>query len=237
MLFKQILQQYYPFTSRNGAVSEIEFRELLALLEKTPNISLDNWDINKLDKNIVINSKYSTLNLYEAFLIGRYADLMASQLNKELRNTIKSKDEGLILYEYLLNKSLRKLPSESDTTVYVMYRADGADDELYKWYQNRIGDTIQFPNFLSSSRKKWSDFGFYLQIKTCNKSSGKYIGPLTNKEELESEVLFSSNTKFRITSVDREKETIFLSELPRKHQGNYLLTDFYYRNILKDDNQ
>ncbi len=231
ILIKRVLQTCYHFNFKNESVTDLEFEELLAFLKKTPNILHDNWELDKLNNELIYSSKYFKLNRYETIIIGRYADFVATKLNGELRNPVKRKDEGYMLYEFLLNKSLNKIPSESNSTVYVMYQSDGADEELYEWYENKIGDTVQFPNFLSSSKKKWPDFGFYLQIKTCTISSGKYIGYLTNKEELEREVLFLSNTKFRIEKIDKKQQTIFLSELSIKYQGNYLLTDLYYKNI------
>jgi len=175
--------------------------------------------------------KSNSLNDCETLLISGYADFIASYLNNELRKNYEKRNEAYMLYEYLLNKSLKKVISQNNSVVYVMYQCGDDEEKLYSWYENRIGESVQFPNFLSSSKMKWRGFGFYLEIKTSCKSSGKYIAPLTNKKTLEEEVTFMSNSKFKIDKVDRNKKTIFLSELSYTIQANYLLLDLYYLNI------
>jgi hypothetical protein len=226
---------------KNESVTEEEIRELISFNNKNINAHLADWDtvIKRLQEQRggVFSKaiKENSLNKFEALLISGYADFIASDLNRELKYISNKRSNEYMLYEQLLNKSLKKMKAESDATVYVMYQCGDDENKLYSWYENRIGESVQFPNFLSSSRRKWKNFGFYLQIKTAQNSSGKYIGSLTNKEKLEEEVTFMSNTIFEISGVDRDQHTIFLTELPRKYQGNYLLTVLYYLNILNKE--
>lgn len=186
--------------------------------------------VNKRGKSFIEAIKRNSLNYYEAILISSYADFMASDVNGSLRSLDVCRKEH-ILFEDLLNRALEKMQPESNSTVYVMFSSCDEEEIIYQWWENRIGESIQFPNFLSSSRRKWEDHGFYLEIQTTDDSSGKYIGSLTNKEKLEEEVTFISNTSFVIKKVDRSSQAIYLAELPKGTKGKYLLKELYYMNI------
>jgi hypothetical protein len=224
--------------NRKPSVSREELNELISL-KKNLDINSHIGDIDtgysrlisqrgERFSNAIENSR---LNCFEVLLISGYADFMASRINRNLRSISSKRDDAFLLYEFLLNKALGKIAGESSRTVFVMYQCGEQEDELYDWYENRINLTVQFPNFLSSSRRRWDDFGFYLEISTREVSTGKYIGDLTNKEELEEEVTFLSNTVFRIDKVDRERNTIYLTECLAREKGNYILYDSYERNI------
>lgn len=225
------------FKKKSGSVTEEEVKKIISFENEVINAHIANWDrkfenlIKQRGCNFLNAIKAHSLNKFEVLLISGYADLIASSLNRELKTTSNKRSSEYMIYEGLLNKSLKKVKAESNATVYVMYQSGGHESELYSWYENRIAESVQFPNFLSSSRRKWEGYDFYLQIETGNSSSGKYIGSLTSKETLEEEVTFMSNTTFEVMKVDREQKTVFLTELPRKYQGNYLLTGLYYRNI------
>lgn len=225
------------FKKKNESVTEEEVRELISYENENINAHIAEWDtvfereIKQRGEIFSQAIKENSLNKFETLLISGYADFIGPYLNSELRDILNKRSNEYMLYEQLLNKSLKKVKAESDATVYVMPQCGEEEDKLYSWYENRRGESVQFPNFLSSSRRKWEGFGFYFQIKTIQESSGKYIGSLTNKKKLEEEVTFMSNTTFKITDVDREQQTIFLDELPRMHQGNYLLAGLYYSNI------
>lgn len=213
-----------------GGVSGIEFDRLKSYQNDWINKYIcrnfnDYYNDSKEHRGNIFLDTYhgSSLNEYEALLISSYAGPVASILNDQLRNKDEIRQE-YIAYEFLLNKSLFKIPSESNSTVFVMFR-----DNFFNWYQQRINETIQFPNFLSSSRKKWRSH-VYLEIKTNFNSAGKYIAPLTDKKELEEEVLFISNSVFRIRNVDKKTSTIYLFEEPFGTEGKYLLSDCYELN-------
>lgn len=172
------------------------------------------------------------LNAFEVLLISGYADFIGPRVNHQLRARSIKRDNAFLLYEYLLNKGLDKVVSEDNSTVYVMFQSNGERDALLTWFENRVGESVQFPNFLSSSRDKWtSGYDMYLEIQTNRSSSGKYIAPLTNKLEQEQEVLFKSNSKFSIESINIDTQTIHLIELDYKVQANYLLYDLFHLNI------
>ncbi len=220
-----------------NSVSEQEFKELLEFENEVINSHMISWelDLNEIfsdrSQNFEKIVNESTLNKFEVLIISGYADHIAKYLNNELRSHHNYRQDCFMLYEYLLNKALAKLKSVANSTVYVCYEANEDKENNIQWFVNRINETVQFPNFLSSSIKKWRNCGLYLKIETCEVSSGKYIAPLTGKERMEDEVLFMSNTVFKVTQVDIENNTISLTELQRRYQGNYILYDLYYLNI------
>ena len=110
-----------------------------------------------------------------------------------------------------------------------MFREDGGEEKFYSWFNNRVGAIICFPNFLSSSMRRWPNHNCYLEIATSTNSNGKYIGFLTNKEDLEQEVTFLPNSKFLITSVDQANYTVHLEEVPSDQECNYILGSSYMR--------
>jgi len=220
---------------RQVSVADIELLKSFDNRLINDHLNYDDFSFNKLinqrGKSFVNAIKGSGLNKYEVLIISGYADFIASNLNSQLRDINCKRDPAYMLYENLLNKSLDKLEPFSNSTVYVMYQSNGDMDKLNLWFENRINETIQFPNFLSSSKDKWDDYGFYLQIQSSNNSCGKFIAPLTDKEDLEQEVTFKSNSKFKIESVNVDENTIYLSEIEQEYKANYLLSGLYYCNI------
>lgn len=236
--FKKIPYELFLITERKN-VSRREIRKLVDF-----DIELINKHFRSVDEAISIFKQkrgkvfencmeINQLNKYEVLLISGYADFIAKNLNNILRNPFSRRIEGFLYFEYLLNKSLSKMMSTKEDIAFVMFQnyEGEAEFDMFNWFENRINESVQFPNFLSSSRKRWKDHNIYLEIAMTKNGMGKYIGPLTNKLILEEEILFPSNSKFLIKGVDRKNRTIHLAEIGYQIQANYLLYDCFNRNI------
>lgn len=216
---------------RSIGVDGLEFERLISYQNDWINKHIyrnfkDYYNYSKEHQGDIFLDAYhgNSLNEYEAILISSYAGFIASTLNDQLRGNKDELRKEYAEYEYLLNKSLSKLPSENNSYIRVMFNFYGSKSRLFTWYEKRIGETIQFPNFLSSSKKRWESRA-YLEIRTNSNSAGKYIAPLTDKKELEEEVLFMSNSVFRIRNVDKKASVIHLFEEPYGTKGKYLLSN------------
>jgi len=222
------MKQHTDFTV---GVGSLEFERLKSYQNDLINKHIcrifdDYYNYSKEHRGNIFLDAYhgNSLNEYEAILISSYAGFVAGTLNDQLRRNKDQLSKEYAEYEYLLNKSLSKLPSENNSSVRVMFNFQGTKSKLFNWYEKRIGETIQFPNFLSSSRKRWESRA-YLEVKTNSNSAGKYIAPLTDKKESEEEVLFMSNSVFRIRNVDKKTSIIHLFEEPFGTKGKYLLSN------------
>lgn len=169
----------------------------------------------------------NNLSPEEALIISDYADLFASEINGKLRN--KTTLEQDLKKEQELNYALDKVEPYENSVVYVDFGVYSDEEEIYAWFEKKIGKVVQFPNFLGSSKNKWPDRNFYLRIETRSNSSGKFIAPLTGKKH-EDEVLFKSKSNFEVLRVDRLNSTIELKEVHRNKKPNNILFELYYLN-------
>lgn len=179
----------------------------------------------------------NSLNKNETILISSYADLTYKYLNGELRKVTPDKNEAYLFYELLLNKALKKVKPENNSTVYRMVDTCGDEEIYFSWFQARVNETVQFPSFLSSSKDKWPNYELYFEITTNENSAGKYIAWLTNKPKQEQEVLFMSNSCFLIANVDKSKNTVYLTECPYGTKGDTILVNCYEMSDIDNENE
>lgn len=178
--------------------------------------------------------KKSKLNKYEAYLICSYADFNAKKINPQLRLLDKKEISANILHEKkLLNNALSGLKRYKSSIVYGMYKT--ADENMIlDWFANRTNESIEFPNFLSTSKDKWDSADYiYFKIHTNSNSCGRNIAKLTKKEKDEKEVLFTSNSQFIISNVSKQEKEITLQEIDNRKDIDYILNDCYYLNYRK----
>jgi hypothetical protein len=219
----------------NASINSDEFGEIVQYLrnQHTRGIDTRNTFKNRLRdrkklkeflKFVLLNS----LNIYESYLIGSYCDLFAEKINSDLRGAFSDgKTEELIKSENLLNASLEKLNGLDNKITYVMFRTNGDEEEILNWFKNRIEKIIKFPNFISSSLRKWRNYALYLKIETKLNSRGKYVAPFTDKGSLEEEVTFMSGTKFKIVSYNEDLQELFLEELDLEVSEDYTLNSLF----------
>jgi hypothetical protein len=144
-------------------------------------------------------------------LTNKYAGFSSNTYNAGLRGNptaanLKSEEE--------LNLELDKLESYANKTAYAHDTHTRIPfNILSKWYLKRIGQIVEFPNFLSSSNYKWAGQNDTVyEIQTSDKSKSRYISNVVGKPS-EQEVLFKSYSLFQIQSVDDETSTIYLKEV------------------------
>lgn len=119
-----------------------------------------------------------------------------------------------ILQEKLLNRALDKLPSRSGVT----YRGM-ANEELKKQLLGAVGGEITMKGFQSTSVKKNVADSFAGAFKSnrvmlvVNGKSGKSIDHLSKFKGKEAEILFKSNTKFKIDRYDSKTDTFHITEI------------------------
>ena len=151
------------------------------------------------------NENHSNVSDFASSLLTNYTGL--TYINTYLRkskSTRKSEyNDGKELLEYLLNKALDELNGHNNQIVYRMDSPNISFDILKLWYKKRIGEVICFPNFLSTSKKRWVERDKVFKIRTNNSSSGRDLIAVVAEglAEYENEVLFKSRTKFKIIDV------------------------------------
>lgn len=138
------------------------------------------------------NTDYKEMN---DLLEGRKNILIDDNDGKEYRDTMQKQIDTL-------SKTLEKIPSEKGTVYSGMRMKPNVT----------IGDTVEFKQFLSSSKNidiatgSGRDKGTYI-IESTN---GKNIAPLA-KYPSEQEVIFNKGSKFKVTKIDDNK--VYLKEV------------------------
>ncbi|MDB5267207.1 MAG: hypothetical protein JWP58_247 [Hymenobacter sp.] len=158
-------------------------------------------------------------------LINSYTGLLFEPLNRYLReeppHIIKPLLEfcGIMLY-----KSLDYAPSFSQSVVY-RNEMTSQPERLHNWFASRVGEVVEFPSFLSTyhNRDHWKQAEPNFRIETSENSNGKNIAEYLGKSG-EAEVLFKSNTRFKVLAVD---DMIHLQET-LDEPAHVLCKDYYY---------
>lgn len=168
------------------------------------------------------------INKNNHFLLSKYFGPFSHKINRALRSG-DSLDDFFILYEYLLNKTLKELPKNWAGTVYRMDEP-GIDFSILKvWFQSRIGQVISFPNFLSTSKDRWKGRDIVFKITAKHDGGGRDVTKFSNNKN-ENEVLFRSRSKFRIVSVNEKDKYIGLKEESRNYSNVIIMDDSIYFN-------
>lgn len=163
----------------------------------------DNWNLSAIEK-------YG-LSETEAKLIFGYTGGVYNKLNRDLYNETKNKSS--LLYESELNKALDKMPIYKGEVVRHYYAGEEESQpsafELLLKYNDEIGQVLPFKGFASTSRDlnfHWDgELTYHIQSKT-----GRMIETMSSHQN-EKEVLFKSNSMFRIISV--KGKDVYLEEL------------------------
>lgn len=118
------------------------------------------------------------------------------------------------LQEKIMNRALDKLPSRSGVT----YRGM-ANEALKTQLLGAIGGEITMKGFQSTSTKKSVADQFSGAFKSnrvmlvINGKSGKSIDHLSKFKGKEAEILFKSNSKFKIDRYDSKTDTFHITEI------------------------
>lgn len=161
--------------------------------------------------NIDGKKKIDVLTSDEEFIIAHYVGSAYNWVNDDLRNGIEFATTCRKTYSSYLDISLQKIESFSGV-VYRMDDPSGGSDEILKWFEANKGKTIKVPNYISTSKDKWDHHTSVVwKIKTLPTNSfGKDISMIN---EVEEEVLFMRNCKFKIEEVNFRIKEISLSEV------------------------
>lgn len=128
-------------------------------------------------------------------------------------------DKDIKEYSTLLNKALNYLPHYKNETVYRDIK--NSSEEIIKYYKQHKGKVITEKSFLSThiENSRWSDedTGVHFIIKTANKTNARDLRTLSFNSE-EQEVLIKSGTKFKVISVDEEKNIIKIEEIEKNNE-------------------
>ncbi|HUN15541.1 MAG TPA: hypothetical protein PK622_01960 [Saprospiraceae bacterium] len=141
------------------------------------------------------------VNFASNFLLESYCGTTFRSVNKHLRSTKGAPTDPFIVdYEKLLNKLLDGISAFNDNTVWRWVNCY----EEFDFLKTQVGKNIVFPGFKSTSIKKLPDRSYW-NIKThVNDSNGKQIYKHIDKRkgDSEKEILFKSQTSFRILGVE-----------------------------------
>lgn len=138
--------------------------------------------------------------------IAEYSSSKAYTLNEKLRNNIHLNETEKELVKNIDN-ALNKLPNYNKTT----YRQIGFDFLGQKEYdifinRHKVNQYINYNQYISSS-KNYNDYEVIDKLKveiTIEGNTGKDLRGLVGIKE-ENEVLFKSDTRFKITNVQKNK--------------------------------
>jgi len=155
--------------------------------------------------------KMSVLTNDEEFIIAHYVGSAYNWMNDDLRNGIEFATICRRTYSTYLDIVLQKIESFSG----VVYRMDDPSEDsnaILKWFDANRGKTIKVPNYISTSKDKWDHHKSVVwKMKTLPVNSfGKDISMIN---EVEEEVLFMRNSKFKIDEVDFLTKEISMSEV------------------------
>lgn len=167
------------------------------------------------------------------YFLNEYLVRLSQTLNPYLRRKNKIIDDFFEDMKNKINDSLDVGISYSNSSV---YRIDHPYEELSfelfsHWFKLRIDAVVEFPVFLSTTldnEKYFPKQNILFEIKTNSNSNGKLISSIFKNHCHEGEVLFKSNTKFRIEAIDFQNELIILTELDSCCKTDYPLEDGFY---------
>lgn len=143
-------------------------------------------------------------------------------------------DKNLFKAAFQINNSLDMAKSYSNSTVHRFIEVSQIPIQLFSiWFSNRIGKVIQFPSFLSSTKNpdSFKAQTEIFRIKTCHYSNGRDISTLGFPVAMEEEVLFKSNSCFKI--VDAKPELIFLEEV----KGDFEEVTILYKDYFLEEEE
>ncbi|MEI7503370.1 MAG: ADP-ribosyltransferase [Paludibacter sp.] len=169
------------------------------------------------------------------YFLNEYLGRLSQTLNPYLRRKNKIIDDS---FEDMKNKINYSLDDAISYSNLIVYRIDdpyeGLSFKLFSlWFIRRIDAVVEFPVFLSTTLDNEKNFpkqSILFKINTNSNSNGKLISSIATNYCPEGEVLFKSNTKFRIDAIDMKNELIILIELDSSCKSDYLLEDGFYLN-------
>lgn len=212
--FDEMLECSIDETDSDGLNLKIKFKECFK-----PFLELCRADKESFYKRYYyVNLEgVNTYNLTDeqAFCIYSYTTSCSDWINIGIRY----KQEMTICKKYyadFLDESLDKI---SQCSKEYIFRMDSPDqDQIQSWKKKRIGDTINIPHFLSTSKENWDEEStstewIIWRIKTLElNSKARDISNVTNSRE-EKEVLFKRNSCFMIEAINIDSKLIDLIEI------------------------
>lgn len=167
----------------------------------------------------------------ETFVILAYTGSYSKWLNWDLRDSELTKCNCKKEFIKRLNNSLDKVKSFDNSTVYRMDSPFEDSEKMLTWFNSKIDCVFKIPYFLSTSKEDYKNSEIVWEIKTLpNNSLGKDISNLTNNKN-ELEVLFRTDSCFKIKGIDAEKKYVLLSEIEPETKFDFELTGYYSKNI------
>lgn len=217
------------FGLENNVLNPVE-QNTVVVANKTPAINIDKLAkdkifteaFNEFDKEKAVFDKTGTgttpaVNLTgikkygltddEAKVLYAYTTSAYDGINKQLYSGKPS--ANVKSYESALNETLDKLPNYTGQVIRDYTPTNQTSAELISSYANKVGKSVTFDGFLSTSKDENFSFGGKVKYNITSKT-GKLIQDLTSHVR-EQEVLFGSGTMFNITKV--EGNTVYLDEV------------------------
>jgi len=155
--------------------------------------------------------KIDDLTNDEEFIVAHYVGSAYNWVNDDLRNGAEFATTCRRTYSTYLDIVLEKIQSFSGT-VYRMDDPSGDNDTILKWFYTNKGKTIKVPNYVSTSKDRW-DHHTSIVWKIQTLPAGSYGKDISMINEVEEEVLFMRNSKFKIEDVNSHLNEVFLLEV------------------------
>ncbi|MBX2950996.1 MAG: hypothetical protein KF870_00720 [Leadbetterella sp.] len=160
--------------------------------------------IDKEESSYKKAKEHYSFTIEESFVLFFYTSIGSNRINSSLSdNGYENAPLYVKTYTKLLENVLGKLPSFNENEIIHESSYSDLCKVLRKEWMTSP-NTIRFPSFISSHKgEKWGNRpGYYIKILTSKKSRGKDITKIKANEQ---EVLFMTNTEFKILEVKGKK--------------------------------
>lgn len=137
--------------------------------------------------------------------INQYTGFSAYRLNDKLRTGISLTAEERKLKEQL-NKALDKMPSYEGNLVRCLDLSN-AENRKNFLEQHQIGEKVEYPEFISASKKEGYSETADTFIYINNAKNGRDISTLNPEED---EVLYKSGSKFAVKNIVERNDRIYV---------------------------
>jgi hypothetical protein len=143
------------------------------------------------------------------YMVRSYQQMCSGPLNNALRRQDRRITLAYSLRAQILDLVLDSLPAFTES---VVWRNDSPEEEIRLWASRNVGEVLLIPSFWSTyhNPEKWTATSPTFKILTSAHSNARRIAEFTNFQVSEGEVLFKTNTKFKVLSVE---ECVTLAEV------------------------
>jgi hypothetical protein len=162
------------------------------------------------------------------YIVRSYQQMCSGPLNNALRRQDRKLTVAHSLRAQILDSVLDSLPAFNEG---VVWRNDFPDEGIRLWASRNVGQVLLIPSFWSTycNPENWTATSPTFKIFTSAHSKARRISEFTSYQIPEGEVLFKTNTKFKVLSVE---ECVTLAEVENEDATTIGLQGYF---VSQDD--